>query len=217
MNQPTTIELLMQHINEHIRVEDDSTSATTKVNPLAADKKVARKVHAVGQDTNRPSDLAIESNHSTDHNNRGKGRCSDRDDYPRDAAADIKRRHGAGLGVVLISPDGLTIEHSITLGFSTSNNEAEYETFLASLKSALHIQASELMVYSDSQLVVNQVSGKYEAKDDRMANYQMLVRDQINKFQAIRVQQISREDNGLADEMVGFASMVDKSTPSPPN
>ena len=43
--------------------------------------------------------------------------------------------HGAGLGIVLISPDGLTIEHSITLGFSASNNEAEYEALLAELKS----------------------------------------------------------------------------------
>ena len=75
-------------------------------------------------------------------------------------------RHGAGLGIVLISPDGLTIEHSITLGFPASNNEAEYEALLAGLKSALQMKAFELMVYSDSQLVVNQVSGVYEAKDD---------------------------------------------------
>ena len=42
-------------------------------------------------------------------------------------------RHGAGLSIVLISPDGLTIEHSITLGFPASNNEAEYEALLAGL------------------------------------------------------------------------------------
>ena len=46
-------------------------------------------------------------------------------------------RHGAGLGIVLISPAGLTIDHSITLGFSASNNEAEYEALLPELKSAL--------------------------------------------------------------------------------
>ncbi|KAI7995930.1 hypothetical protein LOK49_LG11G00131, partial [Camellia lanceoleosa] len=49
------------------------------------------------------------------------------------------------------------------------------------------MHASELMVYSDSQLVVNQVSGVYEAKDDRMAKYQALVRDHIKQFQAIRL------------------------------
>ena len=76
----------------------------------------------------------------------------------------------------MISPDGLTIEHSITLGFPASNNEAEYEALFADLKSALQMQASELMVYSDSQLVVNQVAGIYEAKDNRRAKYHALVR-----------------------------------------
>ncbi|XP_028067777.1 uncharacterized protein LOC114270461 [Camellia sinensis] len=124
-------------------------------------------------------------------------------------------RHGAGLGIVLVSPNGLTIEHSITLGFPASNNEAEYEALLAGLKSTLQVRASELMVYSDSQLVVNQVSGVYEAKDDRMTKYQVLVKDHIKRFQAIKVQQIGREDNGRADELAGLASMVDRTSPNP--
>lgn len=65
-------------------------------------------------------------------------------------------RHGIGLEVVLISPDGLAIEHSITLGFLAANNEAEEKALLARLKSALQLKAPELMVYNDSQLVVNQ-------------------------------------------------------------
>ena len=124
-------------------------------------------------------------------------------------------RHGAGLGIVLISPDGLTIEHSITLGFPASNNEAEYEALLAGLKSAIQMKAAELLVYSDSQLVVNQVSGIYEAKDDRMAKYQALVRDHIKQFEAIRVQRIGRDENGRADELAGLASMVDSTSPNP--
>ncbi|XP_028108413.1 uncharacterized protein LOC114307221 [Camellia sinensis] len=109
---------------------------------------------------------------------------SDRDPIDLQASQDLSEygasnRHGARLGIVLISPDGLTIEHSIKLGFPASNNEAEYEALLAGLKSALQLRTSELMVYNDSQLVVNQVSGVYEAKDDRIAKYQALVRDHI--------------------------------------
>ena len=77
------------------------------------------------------------------------------------------------------------------------------------------MQASELMVYSDSQLVVNQVSGVYEAKDDRMMKYQALVRNHIKRFQAISVQQIGREETGRADELAGLASMVDSTSPNP--
>ena len=41
------------------------------------------------------------------------------------------------------------------------------------------MKATKLMGYSDSQMVVNQISGDYEAKDDRMAKYQDLVRKEI--------------------------------------
>ncbi|XP_028068603.1 uncharacterized protein LOC114271192 [Camellia sinensis] len=115
-------------------------------------------------------------------------------------------RHGVGLGIVLNSPDGLVIKQAITLGFPASNNEAEYEALLAGLRSALRMKASALIVFNDSKLVVNQVSGEYEARDERMAKYQALVRAEIKKFDAIRVEQINREGNNTADELVGPAS-----------
>ncbi|XP_028121916.1 uncharacterized protein LOC114319111 [Camellia sinensis] len=115
-------------------------------------------------------------------------------------------RHGAGLGIVLNSPDGLIIEQAITLGFPTSNNEAEYEALLVGLRSALRMKATALMVFSDSKLVVNQVLGEYEAKDERMAKYQALVCAKIKKFAAIRLEQIDREENSTADELAGLAS-----------
>ena len=37
---------------------------------------------------------------------------------------------GSGVGLVLISPERITIEKSLRLGFSVSNNEAEYEALL---------------------------------------------------------------------------------------
>ncbi|XP_028096793.1 uncharacterized protein LOC114296669 [Camellia sinensis] len=50
MNQPSTMELLMQHINEHIRVKDDAAAAIVTTSPVVENKRVVRKVHAVGQD-----------------------------------------------------------------------------------------------------------------------------------------------------------------------
>ncbi|XP_028112767.1 uncharacterized protein LOC114310867 [Camellia sinensis] len=115
-------------------------------------------------------------------------------------------RHGAGLGIVLTSPDGLIIEQEITLGFPASNNEAEYEALLARLRSTLRMKASALMVFSDSKLVVNQILGEYEARDERMAKYQALVHAEIKKFEAIRVEQINHEENNTADELAELAS-----------
>ncbi|XP_028051257.1 uncharacterized protein LOC114255915 [Camellia sinensis] len=128
-------------------------------------------------------------------------------------------RHGAGLGIVLISPDSLIIEQVVNLGFPASNNETEYEALLAGLKLVLRMKATEFMVYSDSQLVVNQISSDYEAKVNRMAKYQDLVRKEIIKFDVVQIEQISREKNSKADskadKLAGFVSMTDTFIPHP--
>ena len=60
------------------------------------------------------------------------------------------------------------MEQAIRLGFPTSTNEAEYEAILAELNLALTLSTSKLEICSDSQQVVGQIQGKYEAKDGRM-------------------------------------------------
>ena len=46
---------------------------------------------------------------------------------------------GAGAGIVIITPEGIRLEHSFRLGFKASNNEAEYEALLAGLRAVLQI------------------------------------------------------------------------------
>lgn len=57
--------------------------------------------------------------------------------------------------MVLVSPDGQMIEQSIQLGFKASNNEAEYETLIAELKLVAVVEVEEVVVYCDSQLIMN--------------------------------------------------------------
>ena len=45
----------------------------------------------------------------------------------------VANQKGLGIGIVMISPDGITLEKSLRLSFSTTNNEAEYEALLAGL------------------------------------------------------------------------------------
>ena len=47
-----------------------------------------------------------------------------------DGAANQK---GSGIGIVMISPDGIALEKSLRLDFSLTNNRAEYEALLAGL------------------------------------------------------------------------------------
>ena len=66
------------------------------------------------------------------------------------------------------SPEGDVIKQAVRLQYPTTNNEAEYEALLTGLKTAKILGAVELDVLNDSQLVVGQVIGDYEAKEGRM-------------------------------------------------
>ena len=42
----------------------------------------------------------------------------------------VSNQKGSGVGLVLVSPEKVVVEKSLRLGFSATNNEAEYETLL---------------------------------------------------------------------------------------
>ncbi|XP_028122779.1 uncharacterized protein LOC114319908 [Camellia sinensis] len=106
-------------------------------------------------------------------------------------------------------PGNLSSAQVLRLGWKASNNEAEYETLLAGLRSAEHFSTEQLLIFSDSQLVVNQLSGVYETRDERMAIYAGKAKDLLKKFQSIRVERISRDKNGHADALACLDSSVD--------
>ena len=58
------------------------------------------------------------------------------------------------MGLVLISLEKLTIEKSLRLGFSTTNNEAEYEALLEGVCMVQRMGGKAIKVFSDSRLVV---------------------------------------------------------------
>ena len=62
---------------------------------------------------------------------------------------------GAGAGIVVITLEGIKLEHSFRLSFKALNNEAKYEALLAGLRVVSDLGAKEVEVYSNSQLVVN--------------------------------------------------------------
>lgn len=70
---------------------------------------------------------------------------------------------GANAGIVIITSEGIRLEHSFKLGFKASNNEAEYKALLAGLRTVSSLGAQDVEIYSDSWLIVNQVQGSFEA------------------------------------------------------
>ena len=58
------------------------------------------------------------------------------------------------MGLVLVSPERITIEKSLRLNFSTTNNETEYETLLKGMMMVQKMGGKTVRVFSDSKLVV---------------------------------------------------------------
>ena len=83
----------------------------------------------------------------------------------------VANQRGAGLGLVLISPEEVIIEKSLRLGFSATNNEAEYETLLMGMSMVQKMGGKVAKLFSDSKLVVGQVKVELEARDPRMQGY----------------------------------------------
>jgi len=75
------------------------------------------------------------------------------------------------VGLVLISPEKITIEKSLRLGFSAINNEAKYETLFQGMVMVQKMGGKVVEVFSDLRLVMGQVKGELEARDVRMQEY----------------------------------------------
>ena len=75
------------------------------------------------------------------------------------------------MGLVLISLEKITIEKSLRLGFSATNNKVEYEVLLVGMTMVQKIGGKAVEVFSDSMLVVGQVKGELEAIDVRLQEY----------------------------------------------
>ena len=88
---------------------------------------------------------------------------------------------------MLVSPEGLVLEQAVRLKFSASNNEAEYEALLIGLKTAERLGACHLQVFCDSQLVANQISREYQARNERMSAYLSAIQFLLAKFKSIHV------------------------------
>ena len=86
------------------------------------------------------------------------------------------RQMGAGVGLQLKAPTEERIEQTIRLDFHVSNNEAEYEAILFGIDLAISVSSKNIIIQSDSQMVVGQVNEEYETWDQRMTKYVCLVK-----------------------------------------
>ena len=107
---------------------------------------------------------------------------------------------------MLQSPEGDKLTYKVRLQYQATNNEVEYEALLKGLELAKSIEAESILILGDSQLVIGQVNGTCEAKEERMKKYLEKVLQLVKKFKEINFVQILREENMEADTLAKEAS-----------
>ena len=111
-----------------------------------------------------------------------------------------------GVGVAITTPDKEILKYGVQLRFPTTNNEVEYEGILTGLRLGKALGVKNLLIQSDSKLVVKQIKEEYEAKEERMQKYLRLTRHLTREFDEVEFVQVPRKQNVLANEILKLAS-----------
>ena len=110
------------------------------------------------------------------------------------------------MGLVLVSPKKITIEKSLRLNFSATNNEAEYEALMCGMMMVKKMGGNAVRVFSDLKLVVRQVRGDLKARDSRIQEYLGQVRSIQDKFEVFDLSHVPRSGNTHADSLATLAT-----------
>ncbi|MEK7678627.1 MAG: ribonuclease HI family protein [Deltaproteobacteria bacterium] len=111
----------------------------------------------------------------------------------------------AGAGAVIKdSSGGIVKELKKFLGVAT-NNSAEYRAFIMAIEEALSLKATDIRVYSDSELLVRQLNGQYKVKSPELRELYLKAVELLSGIQRYTVTHIPREQNPLADSLANQA------------
>ena len=109
----------------------------------------------------------------------------------------------AGIGVVIEGSQAGKIRIAKRIG-RQDNNVAEYVALLEALQCALTLRAKTLHVYSDSQVVVKQMSGEYACRSPRLYSLHWICRKLARSFD-FSISHVPREHNTEANGLASFA------------
>src|SRR3954466_8202667 len=117
-----------------------------------------------------------------------------------------KREAGAGAGVILTSPQGDRMKYVLRMKFRTCNNEAEYDALIDGMRMAKICSATRLVIYGDSNLVVQQTMNECDAHAENMIAYRTLYNAVEGEFYGCELRHVGRESNEEADRLANISS-----------
>ena len=113
----------------------------------------------------------------------------------------------SGIGVVIYKDNTPMVEISKYIGIQT-NNIAEYSALLELLDNLIDRNILKIEAYSDSELIVNQINGKYKVRNMKLIKLYNEAKLKINKLEYFKFSHVKRESNSHADKLANIA--IDK-------
>jgi len=113
----------------------------------------------------------------------------------------LSDKRNAGAGIVIKGPSGFTVDHYLQFKFRASNNQTEYEALIVGLRLAKDLGARRLKCNTGSRLVVGQVQGEYQVKDDLLLQYYHKVVEAMKEFEEVTIHHIPQAENAIVDRL----------------
>ncbi len=107
----------------------------------------------------------------------------------------------AGVGILITGPDGQVVEQIHRSIGEATNNVAEYRALLLALERARALGCAEIDVYSDSELLVRQLQGRYQVKHPVLRALYTKARSRAAGFRRFHITHVPREENVEADAL----------------
>nr|GEV00880.1 reverse transcriptase domain-containing protein [Tanacetum cinerariifolium] len=113
---------------------------------------------------------------------------------------------GSRARLILTDLKGIEFTYVMRFRFDATNNKAEYEALIASLRIIEKMGVKNLQTYVDSRLVANQINGSYTANEPGMMQYLKKVKMLASNFKKFLIKQVPRSENKKAGALSKNAS-----------
>jgi ribonuclease HI len=108
---------------------------------------------------------------------------------------------------IIISPNKKYYSISVKLQFEYTHNTTEYEACMLGLEAALELRIRKIDVYSDSMLIIYQVKGEGQTKEEKLRPYQEYLSKLVEEFEEMFTH-LEREGNHFAHALATLAFMA---------
>ncbi|XP_020591495.1 uncharacterized protein LOC110032263 [Phalaenopsis equestris] len=112
----------------------------------------------------------------------------------------------AGIGLIIITPKKGMLRYSYHLTEPCTNNETGYEALITVLQLAISMGITDINIYGDSQLIIEQVVGQYKIlKKPKLEQYHRYTMKLLEQIPDVTICRIPSGENTLTDALAKLA------------